>query len=860
MKFTLKDYQEEALRDILRNLADARQDWHGRRRRSAFALSATTGAGKTVIAAAAIESLFYGNDEYDLLPDLGAVVLWFSADPTLNEQTRFRLMEASDRISHSDLVVVKPTFNAERLSPGKVYFLNTQKLSRTSMLVRGHPSEDALPLGYDTRPDLRSHTMWDTIRNTIEDDRLTLYLIVDEAHQGMGTTKRQQAETDTIARRLISGQTDVPAVPVVWGISATVDRFNTTMATLPTHAVLPQVWVDPVKVQASGLLKDAIVLDIPTETGTFETVLLRRATAKLKESSDEWAAYAREQGQDSFVAPLMVFQVPNTPHPEDIRAWLETIFDTWPELRITHVAHVFGEHRDLMVGPWSIPYLSPELVQDTDNIRVLLAKDAISTGWDCPRAEVMVSLRGAKDRTHVTQLLGRMVRTPLARSIPGNDKLNSVDCLLPHFDRTQVQIVVHDLLHGADDKDDLPGRRVLIDPVELAPNPAIPSAMWDQFLALPSLTIPRRSTKPVKRLTLLAHELTQDGLLEDGGKWAHRQLHASLDAAQNLNHDALARATAAVWTVEGTSLRYSMASGRQQSYADFVARADVTVIEDAYRRAARLISPDLARTYAEHLAQAAADADEYEDALLDAHAVIGAFWLVPEVGEFLDRQADASVKDLLTKSRVAIRGLSDQRQAVYRSIEEMSTDPQQTDLVKPTTWLAPSNVQTSDGKVAPLARFANHLMCDAQGTFPATFNDLETDVIKREHGRDGFVAWYRNPGRGTLDSLTVPYRKGERWTPLHPDFVFFHRKADRSIGASIVDPHGHYFADAVPKLRGLADYAERYGDAFVRIDTVDVIGGQMLVLDLKRDSVRKAIRSAQDADSTSIYLQAGEAF
>ena len=33
-------------------------------------------------------------------------------------------------------------------------------------------------------------------------------------------------------------------------------------------------------------------------------------------------------------------------------------------------------------------------------MRILLAKDAISTGWDCPRAEVMVSFRSATDKTH----------------------------------------------------------------------------------------------------------------------------------------------------------------------------------------------------------------------------------------------------------------------------------------------------------------------------------------------------------------------------------------------------------------------------------------------------------------------------
>ena len=51
----------------------------------------------------------------------------------------------------------------------------------------------------------------------------------------------------------------------------------------------------------------------------------------------------------------------------------------------------------------SVPYISPERVQDASYIRVLLAKDAISTGWDCPRAEVMVSFRSAKDETHITQ-------------------------------------------------------------------------------------------------------------------------------------------------------------------------------------------------------------------------------------------------------------------------------------------------------------------------------------------------------------------------------------------------------------------------------------------------------------------------
>lgn len=135
------------------------------------------GAGKTVIAAAVFEALFHGDDNYDVEPDPGAVVIWFSDDPSLDEQSRFRLLEASDRLSISDLVVVENTFQREKLEPGKVFFLNTQKLSKSNLLVRGHDPDDEgiekhgqIPL----LPDSRSYTIWDTIQNTIADPTLTL--------------------------------------------------------------------------------------------------------------------------------------------------------------------------------------------------------------------------------------------------------------------------------------------------------------------------------------------------------------------------------------------------------------------------------------------------------------------------------------------------------------------------------------------------------------------------------------------------------------------------------------------------------------------------------------------------------------
>ena len=432
MRYSLKDYQEDAVGDVLKRLEWARVDWSQRRSPVAFSLTATTGAGKTVMAAAVIEALFDGNPDHEFDPDPGAVVLWFTDDPSLNEQTRFRLLDAADRIAHSRLVVIENTFNQEKLAPGNVYFLNAQKLSKNSLLVRGategfqEGSQREMPM-----PDARAFTMWDTLANTIADERITLYLILDEAHRGMKPPSgSERAEKATIVQRLVNGTNGVPPVPVVWGISATVTRFNEAMDKAENRTSYAPVIVAPERVQESGLLKDDIRLDFPTEAGRFDTVLLARAARKCKQATKLWNDYAQREGIEK-VAPLMVVQVPNTPSDQMLLSAFRTIREAWEELRPGAIAHVFGDHTTIEIGGFVVPYVAPETVQDRTHIRVLFAKDAISTGWDCPRAEVLVSFRPARDETHITQLLGRMVRTPLARRVPGDDVLNSVACVLP---------------------------------------------------------------------------------------------------------------------------------------------------------------------------------------------------------------------------------------------------------------------------------------------------------------------------------------------------------------------------------------------------------------------------------------------
>jgi len=848
MKFTLKDYQDDAVKDVLDRLKKARKRWLEDGDKHAFSLTATTGAGKTVMAAAVFEALFHGNDDYDFVPDPGAVVIWFSDDPSLNEQSRWRLQEASDRLTLSDLEVVGNTFSREKFEPGKVYFLNTQKFSKKSLLVRGHEQDNTTGEEDNGQmrimPDLRAHTIWDTIQNTIEDPDLTLYLLLDEAHRGMKEGRKSSGDgKPTIVKRLINGSGAVPGIPVVWGISATVARFNEAIKEMDGHGTLPNVVVDTKKVQDSGLLKDTINLDVPDETGDFSTVLLRRGAGKLRDISNAWSEYAKQQVDADTVQPLMVLQVPNSPDHNEIGKWLDIIFDTWTDLPNDCVANVFGEHKAETFSSHNVPYITPERVQESDWVRILVAKDAISTGWDCPRAEVMVSFRAATDKTHITQLLGRMVRTPLARRIPGNERLNSVDCLLPHFNKTSVEAVVTALMTGGDDGEGMPGRRVLINPREMKPNTKISEDVWQKLLSLPSQTLPKRQARPVKRLTALAHELAADSLLEGAGKMAHAEMHKVLDGVRVRYEDEIKKARNAVLTVEGMTVTTSVET-QDMSFNDFIEVADYAVIEDAYKRAARIISPDLAKTYSEHLADNDPDEDP-EDALIEAHTKIAAFGLIPDIKDDLETAAEKLSNKWLTDFRVQIKNLSDERQEVYRQIREMSADPLDVDLARPNIWLQPTKARELDGKEIELPCYEKHLLSDDDGLFPEDLStSWERKVVSEELGRKETVAWYRNPSRSSQDSLGVTYEEGPDTKIVRPDFIFFTELPDGTIAADIVDPHGTQFSDALPKLKGLAKYAEANHGVYRRVEVIAKVGEIYRALDLTEEAVRNAIETA----------------
>ena len=464
MRVKLKEFQNEASGKLLANIGKMFRRYVEDGELSSTCLQAPTGSGKTVISADVIETLFFGSDERGIEGDERACVLWISESPSLNSQTRNRFMEMSEKLAdsvldHRHVETVGNDFcsSHEELEKRHVYFLSKDLLGSSGLLVKGSESNGG-------------RTFWDVLDKTITDPDRHLYLFIDEAHRGLGENRSTGRGTKTIYANVIDGVGGRAPMPVVIGISATPDRFEQAMLARPDRVQMPTVSVSPAAVQDSGLLKDSIALHIPKDDDQVEHQYVDEACESLGTVRKLWREHF-EQEKDELVVPLLVMQVQDGISDVQLKALCEQVSHKLPDLDPqTSFAHVFGTHEPIHPGgKYYIPYVEPEMVAGMRSVQVLFAKEAISTGWDCPRAEVIYSQRRRNDPTYITQLIGRMVRTPLARHIDSNEMLNSVSCYLPEFNPETAQDVVDYLTGKKEDPDTTPGPEPLLDPIHVSP-------------------------------------------------------------------------------------------------------------------------------------------------------------------------------------------------------------------------------------------------------------------------------------------------------------------------------------------------------------------------------------------------------
>ncbi|MFT2690591.1 DEAD/DEAH box helicase [Clavibacter zhangzhiyongii] len=844
MKFNLLDFQRTATDALLAEIykAQARYD-NDPEVLGAVVLEAATGAGKTVIATAAVEQLIFGSDSAE--PVYGTTILWVTNDPSLNAQTARKMQEASDKIADIRLIGQGASFDEPEFEPGVIYFLNTQSASAAGRITR--------------RSDTQAWTIWDTIGNTVKKLGSKFVVIVDEAHYGV---TEKPGGSPTIINKIANGKWPIP---VFVGISATAHRLNKALdaqGRLKKNVIVP---IDMVR--ESGLVKDRIVLAPAAEQGDViaDTTFVRLGVQKVLEYEARWAEYTSTQNEVP-VRPALVIQLPDQKADDsDFVSLVRTVYDAttqeWPGLLGAQVVHTFAEHVPMDLGGGKVVrYMPPQDIQDATEVRVVLAKNAITTGWDCPRAEVLVSLRASVEFTPVAQLIGRIVRQPLARRVVSDESLNRVHAYLPRFDRNTVMKVVS-AFAGT-------GGGESAEVVRVTLNYEAPESMraaLDTLSGLPAYHIPSRATSPeTRRLHALATLLENDGLRGNAVAQANAYLNSQLDheatkleASGELEEKRRAVASASVYELL-TSIDGSVIDGERVAFGT---RLDAKNIDDVFRRASRTLKDGTAEAYWSYLVD-----KDFEDDPVEAKITVAALALSEHVVTNVQEAAASLTSDWLNKAAKQIAFLEEGPRTRYARLQAEATEPKPLAgiVVGGTIEDAVSIAASSELTDAQLQkqivddhenRWSKHLYQDAtDGRYwkkPTSTDGLERRVLESELKSGTLVGWYRNPAGGER-ALCIPYVDSGtgRWSGLYPDFVFFHLVGDK-VRASIVDPHGIQLEDWGDKLRGYLDYAEAHAAVFRGIAPVTQIDGKMLFLAIHDQAVRSKVRGALE-DGTSV--------
>lgn len=813
MRVTLKDFQVEAV-DLLRTRADRAGGDVEDEGAQSLVLSAPTGSGKTIMAAAWMERLVEGDERFD--PDPHATFLWLTDQPALNEQTRRKLETGCTVFAPSQLVTIESGFDQETFDPGCVYFLNTQKLARSSTYVR--------------LSDKRNFTLWQTIARTAAERPTSFWVVIDEAHKGMSQTAEEREVAQTIMQRFIIGSEDIPAMPLILGISATPERFTNLLAGTP-RTTRPPVVVDPEAVRASGLIKDDIILYHPEEAQHSDLTLLKAAAEQLKQYEAEWHGYSAREKAPS-VRPVLVVQVENEGANQVTRTNLTDCLSVLEEvlgpLGDAGVAHSFQEGTPVLAGDERrIRYVAPADVQDDVSLRVVFFKLSLTTGWDCPRAEVMMSFRRANDPVAIAQLVGRMVRTPLARSVSASEFLNSVCLHLPYYDEEAVEDIIKRLTEP-DPEIGFPTRVQRGEKlITLERNPDIAEA-FAAAEQLPTYHVERVSKlSNTRRLLKLGRLLAWDKLDPDAPKNFTAALVAVLDDERKKveGSEAFDKRLKEAGSIDVRAVTVAYGATEASSVTSTQLAAVSQNIEQAFGEAGRKLGGGLHSAYLR--ARAAGDTPPAVSAIkLELYALV----LDGDVVKRVQEKAGELVNQALEQHKVARRTLPDERRQLYRQIARQAEKPE----AEP--WELPTSIQASKDGDTTLDR---HMYVSESGTFTTKLNDWERDTLKEALADENAVAWLRNDPRKPW-SFTLPYESGNQFKPMYPDFLVF-RRQDGGIVCDILEPHALSWEDSAAKARGLAGLARDHGEDFGRIELIAKLGGTYKRLSLNDPETRDKV-------------------
>lgn len=206
-------------------------------------------------------------------------------------------------------------------------------------------------------------------------------------------------------------------------------------ATTKTNKEAEFIKIDELEVINAGLITRALYINENVSNQTTlsneHEYLLDLAINKRKAIKDEYIKLGVQ------VNPLIIIQVPNKS--DDLIKQIEKILE---ERNYTY------DRKNLAIWLSNRKENIEDIENNESNQAVLIMKQAISTGWDCPRAKILVKLRDNMSEDFETQTIGRIRRMPQAHHY---DNVLLDNCYLYTFDEKYETAVKQELGSNAYD-------------------------------------------------------------------------------------------------------------------------------------------------------------------------------------------------------------------------------------------------------------------------------------------------------------------------------------------------------------------------------------------------------------------------
>lgn len=362
---TLKLFQEQAVSELLANTRDPARNILGKTNK--IIMSAPTGSGKTIILISFIEKFLEDNPDY--------IVCWFSPGiGKLHDQSQDKLEKFSD-LNSGDINSI--LYNGG-FQPETTYFINWEVITK----------KDNIALKQAERLNFLEHV------RRAHNNGYKFLIVIDEEHYNK-TYKSQ----DIIFHLQPTHEVRVSATPKAHECQVIIsekDVINEELITRYMH----------------------INKDLNNNTSYSYNnevdILLTKADQMRKEISQAY----RDLGKN--INPLVMIQFPN--QSEDLIKYVEDFLaDQGYTYENKCVAQWFAaqpkdkkDPHSQAIGERKKNLDNPDITKNNSQQCFLLFKQAIATGWDCPRAKILVKLRNNLSETFEIQVLGRLRRMPEA--------------------------------------------------------------------------------------------------------------------------------------------------------------------------------------------------------------------------------------------------------------------------------------------------------------------------------------------------------------------------------------------------------------------------------------------------------------